>query len=122
MPRAAKCFDAQTKIGIEKQLTPAAMRNATTRIMLLSPTILALGAVATSVLNTMGRFGASAVAPIFYNLAIILAAFNHHHSVGVIFHTGGNPFNAHYFLIAMFMGLFVIYGFDTASTLAEESH
>jgi amino acid transporter len=54
--------------------------------------------------------------------AIILAAFNHHHSVGVIFHTGGNPFNAHFFLIAMFMGLFVIYGFDTASTLAEESH
>src|SRR5919198_421791 len=54
--------------------------------------------------------------------AIILAAFNHHHSVGVIFHTGGPAFNASNFLIAMFMGLFVIYGFDTASTLAEESH
>lgn len=44
------------------------------RIMLLSPALLALGAVATSVLNTMGRFGASAVAPIFYNVAIILGA------------------------------------------------
>jgi amino acid transporter len=54
--------------------------------------------------------------------AIILAAFNHHHSVGVIFHTGGPSFNASNFLVAMFMGLFVIYGFDTASTLAEESH
>jgi amino acid transporter len=54
--------------------------------------------------------------------AIILAAFNHHHSVGVIFDSGGTPFNASNFLIAMFMGLFVIYGFDTASTLAEESH
>lgn len=54
--------------------------------------------------------------------AIILAAFNHHQPVSTFFHGGGNPFNAHYFLIAMFMGLFVIYGFDTASTLAEESH
>jgi putative peptidoglycan lipid II flippase len=44
------------------------------RIMLLSPTLLALGAVATSVLNTMGRFGASAVAPIVYNVGIILGA------------------------------------------------
>ena len=42
-----------------------------TRIMLLSPIFLALGAVATSVLNAGGRFAASAVAPIVYNLAII---------------------------------------------------
>jgi urea carboxylase system permease len=54
--------------------------------------------------------------------AIILAAFNNHQGVGVIFHTGGPTFNASNFLVAMFMGLFVIYGFDTASTLAEESH
>jgi amino acid transporter len=54
--------------------------------------------------------------------AIILAAFNDHQGVGVVFHTGGPTFNASNFLIAMFMGLFVIYGFDTASTLAEESH
>jgi len=42
-----------------------------TRIMLLSPILLAMGAVATSVLNAGGRFAASAVAPIVYNLAII---------------------------------------------------
>ncbi len=42
-----------------------------TRIMLLSPIFLAMGAVATSVLNAGGRFAASAVAPIVYNLAII---------------------------------------------------
>jgi amino acid transporter len=54
--------------------------------------------------------------------AIILALFNDHQGVGVVFHTGGPTFNASNFLIAMFMGLFVIYGFDTASTLAEESH
>lgn len=45
-----------------------------TRIMLLSPIFLALGAVATSVLNAGGRFAAAAVAPIVYNLAIIGAA------------------------------------------------
>lgn len=45
-----------------------------TRIMLLSPVFLALGAVATSVLNTLGRFGASALGPILYNLGIIAGA------------------------------------------------
>ena len=45
-----------------------------TRIMLLSPIFLALGAVATSVLNSGGRFMAAAMAPIVYNLAIIGAA------------------------------------------------
>jgi putative peptidoglycan lipid II flippase len=42
-----------------------------TRIMLLSPILLAMGAVATSVLNAGGRFAASAIAPVVYNLAII---------------------------------------------------
>jgi putative peptidoglycan lipid II flippase len=45
-----------------------------TRIMLLSPVLLALGAVASSVLNARGRFGAAALAPILYNLAIIAGA------------------------------------------------
>lgn len=45
-----------------------------TRIMLLSPVLLALGAVASSVLNARGRFGAAAIAPSLYNVAIIVAA------------------------------------------------
>lgn len=45
-----------------------------TRIMLLSPILLALAAVASSVLNARGRFGAAAVAPSVYNIAIIVAA------------------------------------------------
>jgi putative peptidoglycan lipid II flippase len=45
-----------------------------TRIMLLSPVMLALGAVASSVLNARGRFGAAAVAPSLYNIAIIAGA------------------------------------------------
>src|ERR687885_2708 len=53
--------------------------------------------------------------------AIILAAFHNNQGVDVVFHTGGPAFNASNFLVAMFMGLFVLYGFDTASTLAEET-
>jgi putative peptidoglycan lipid II flippase len=45
-----------------------------TRIMVLSPILLALGSLVTSVLNARGRFAASAIAPIVYNLAIIGAA------------------------------------------------
>jgi putative peptidoglycan lipid II flippase len=45
-----------------------------TRILLLSPIFLALSAVATSVLNSSGRFAASVMAPIAYNLVIIAAA------------------------------------------------
>jgi putative peptidoglycan lipid II flippase len=42
-----------------------------TRIMLVAPILLALGAVATAALNTEGRFTVAAVAPIVYNLGII---------------------------------------------------
>ncbi len=54
-----------------------------TRIMLLSPIFLALGAVATSVLNARGRFAGAAVAPIVYNLAIIGAVLLLGPSMGV---------------------------------------
>ena len=45
-----------------------------TRIMVLSPMLLAAGAVATSALNAKGRFSASGMAPLAYNLAIIVGA------------------------------------------------
>jgi putative peptidoglycan lipid II flippase len=54
-----------------------------TRIMLLSPIFLALGAVATSVLNAGGRFAAAAIAPIVYNVAIIGGAVFLAPSLGV---------------------------------------
>ena len=54
-----------------------------TRLMLLAPMFLALGAVATSALNTHNRFAAAAVAPIVYDLAIIGAAFVLTPSLGV---------------------------------------
>ncbi len=42
-----------------------------TRLMVLSPIFLALGSVASAVLNTRGRFGVAAMAPVVFNLAII---------------------------------------------------
>jgi putative peptidoglycan lipid II flippase len=45
-----------------------------TRLMLLSPIFLGVSSVATAALNGTNRFGASALAPIIYNLAIIGAA------------------------------------------------
>src|SRR3954465_170112 len=53
--------------------------------------------------------------------AFVLALFHHHQSAAVIFHTGGTSLTTGTFLVAMFMSLFVIYGFDTAGTLAEET-
>ena len=57
--------------------------------------------------------------------ALILLLFYHHQSPSVFFDGSylGSGFNNQLgtFLAAMFMSLFVIYGFDTASTLAEET-
>jgi urea carboxylase system permease len=53
--------------------------------------------------------------------AFVLALFHNHQGVGVIFDSGGATVTGSVFLVSMFMSLFVIYGFDTASTLAEET-
>ena len=53
--------------------------------------------------------------------AIILMAFHNHQGFHVVTNSGGLHVAPNTFFIAMFMSLFVIYGFDTASTLAEET-
>ena len=57
--------------------------------------------------------------------ALVLVIVYHHQSLSAFTDTSylGSGFNnqAGIFLAAMFMSLFVIYGFDTASTLAEET-
>ncbi len=53
--------------------------------------------------------------------AFILALFHNHQGVGVVFHSGGTDVALSTFLVGMAMSLYVIYGFDTASTLAEET-
>jgi amino acid transporter len=61
--------------------------------------------------------------------ALFLAIVHNNNGVGVIFQSSqaGNyaqfpaPTTLPFFLVGMFMSLYVIYGFDTASTLAEET-
>jgi amino acid transporter len=61
--------------------------------------------------------------------AVFLALVHNNQGAGVIFSSSkmGNifefpaPFTLSFFLVGMFMSLYVIYGFDTAATLAEET-
>jgi amino acid transporter len=53
--------------------------------------------------------------------ALLLAAFHHHQSAAVYTNTGGHGFSLGGLGLALFVGLWVMYGMDTASTLAEES-
>jgi len=53
--------------------------------------------------------------------ALVLMAFHNHQGFGVVTKSAGFHVNGSSFLAAMFMSLFVIYGFDTASTLSEET-
>jgi amino acid transporter len=53
--------------------------------------------------------------------AIVLLAFHNHQGFHVVTNSAGFHVGPSSFLAAMFMSLFVIYGFDTASTLAEET-
>jgi amino acid transporter len=53
--------------------------------------------------------------------AIVLLAFHNHQGFKVVTNSAGFHVAPSSFLAAMFMSLFVIYGFDTASTLSEET-
>jgi urea carboxylase system permease len=53
--------------------------------------------------------------------ALVLLAFHNHQGFHVVTDSAGLPVKGSTFLAAMFMSLFVIYGFDTASTLSEET-
>jgi urea carboxylase system permease len=54
--------------------------------------------------------------------AIVMLIVHHHQNISVVTNSGGIHVTLPAFFAAMFMSLFVIYGFDTASTLAEETH
>ncbi len=91
-------------------------------LVLLSTTLLSIfGVRLVAIVNNTGVVFEILGMVVF---ALVLLFFYAHQSPGVIFDTtelaaSGNPFGT--FFAAMFMSLFVIYGFDTASTLAEET-
>src|SRR5947209_8663105 len=78
-----------------------------------------------SLINNIGVV-AEIVGMVFF--ALILLIIGHHQSLGVFFDPAGTQHTAGagagyagVFLAAMFMSLFVIYGFDTAGSLGEET-
>jgi urea carboxylase system permease len=54
--------------------------------------------------------------------AIVMLIVHHRQPISIVTNSGGIHVTLPVFFAAMFMSLFVIYGFDTASTLAEETH
>jgi len=53
--------------------------------------------------------------------ALIMAIVHNNQGIGVLFDSGDVKLTGSAFLVGMFMSLFVVYGFDTAGTLAEET-
>ena len=109
-------------LGISIPNTPDAERN-TAAIVLLSTTLLSIfGVRIVAFVNNTGVVFEILGMVVF---ALILLLFYHHQSPAVFTDTSylGSGFSTQVgtFLAAMFMSLFVIYGFDTASTLAEET-
>jgi amino acid transporter len=109
-------------LGMNIAATPESMRN-TAALVLLSTTLLSIfGVRIVAFVNNTGVVFEIVGMVVF---ALILILFYHRQSPAVFtdFSYLGSGFNvqAGTFLGAMFMSLFVIYGFDTASTLAEET-
>jgi urea carboxylase system permease len=109
-------------MGMNIPVTPEAERN-TAAIVLLSTTLLSIfGVRLVAFVNNTGVVFEILGMVVF---ALVLLLFYHHQSASVFFDGSylGSGFGnqSGVFLAAMFMSLFVIYGFDTASTLAEET-
>jgi urea carboxylase system permease len=109
-------------LGMSIPTTPDAIRNVAA-LVLLSTTLLSIfGVRIVAFVNNTGVVFEIVGMVIF---ALILLLFYHRQSPAVFtdFSYLGSGFSnqAGVFLAAMFMSLFVIYGFDTASTLAEET-
>jgi urea carboxylase system permease len=109
-------------LGMNIPTTPDAIRNVAA-LVLLSTTLLSIfGVRIVAFVNNTGVVFEIVGMVVF---ALILLLFYHRQSPAVFtdFSYLGSGFGnqAGVFLAAMFMSLFVIYGFDTASTLAEET-
>src|SRR5438876_2954723 len=90
-------------------------------LVLLSTTLLSIfGVRLVAIVNNTGVVFEILGMVVF---ALILVLFYHHQSLSTFtdFSYLGSSNQTGTFLAAMFMSLFVIYGFDTASTLAEET-
>jgi urea carboxylase system permease len=110
-------------LGVQVDPTSLDQQRNVAVLVLLSTTLLSIfGVRLVAIVNNTGVVFEILGMVVF---ALILLIFYHRQDAGVIFNghplsaTGAN--SAGVFFAAMFMSLFVIYGFDTASTLAEET-
>src|ERR1700689_5112992 len=71
-----------------------------------------------SVVNNTGVFFEIVGLVVF---AVVTLIVHRHQSISIVTNSGGLHVGFGEFFLAMFMSLFVIYGMDTASTLAEET-
>src|SRR5471032_2570581 len=111
-------------VGMNINTNDASVYPKTAAIVLLSTTLLSIfGVRLVAFVNNTGVVFEILGMVVF---ALVLLLFYHHQSPAVFtdFSYLGSGFGnqAGVFLAAMFMSLFVIYGFDTASTLAEETN
>ncbi len=107
-------------MGMNLGTDPDTLRNVAA-LVLLSTTLLSIfGVRLVAIVNNTGVVFEILGMVVF---ALVLILFYHHQSPAVFTDTSylGTSNQAGTFLAAMFMSLFVIYGFDTASTLAEET-
>ncbi|HSW37768.1 MAG TPA: lipid II flippase MurJ [Candidatus Saccharimonadales bacterium] len=67
-------------------LNPEQLTNATTlmRLLALNPLLFTISGILTSAQQTMGRFFFYAIAPLFYNLSIILSIYAFRHNIGIV--------------------------------------
>jgi putative peptidoglycan lipid II flippase len=67
-------------------LSPAQLHTAATimRFLAFNPLLFTISGILTSVQQTMGRFFFFAIAPLFYNLSIILSIFAFKHNIGLV--------------------------------------
>jgi putative peptidoglycan lipid II flippase len=67
-------------------LEPDQLKNAATlmRFLALNPLLFTISGILTSTQQTMGRFFFYAIAPLFYNLTIIVSIFVFRHNIGIV--------------------------------------
>ena len=74
------------KLVISKHLSPEQLHNAATimRLVALNPLLFAVSGILTSLQQTFGRFFFFALAPIIYNLSIIISVYVFKNSLGLV--------------------------------------
>src|SRR5262249_6739295 len=90
-------------------------------VLVLTTVINIVGVRLLAIINNIGVV-AELIGMLVLGVILLVRA---QHPISFIFSTGGTEGKGSYlpiFLAAMLMSLFVVYGFDTAGTLAEETH